>query len=95
MDSFSRIIKFANYKLEFDDVGYAILYEILNIGCAGCFCYKHQSQGGKHDVRLKCIFYHLLDKKFVYELSFNPSTLKFEHTLIKPHGREAINTSLP
>lgn len=29
------------------------------------------------------------------EISFSPSTLKFEDTLIKPHGGGAINTSMP
>jgi len=33
--------KFMNYKLESDDVGSAIFCEILNIGCVGCFVYKH------------------------------------------------------
>lgn len=42
--------KFLSCKPEFDDVGNAIVYEILNIGCVGCFGHENQSQGGNQIV---------------------------------------------
>lgn len=42
--------KILSCKPEFDDVGNAIVYEILNIGCVGCFGHENQSQGGNQIV---------------------------------------------